>query len=200
MGNSGISFDATNKQFHLYNDRISYVMKVLRDGQLGQLYFGARLPETRDYGYFVDTEHYRPTTAYVFDNEYGFSREHLRQEYPSYGTTDFREGAVEIAQKDGSHITDFRYVSHEIAAGKPKLAGLPATYVESADEAETLKITLRDEKIGVDLVLSYTIFRDFDAIARNAYFVNHGQETVDLTRAMSLSLDLPDADYDCGKG
>ena len=93
----GISFDATNQQFHLYNDRISYIMKVLRDGHLGQLYFGARLPEDRDYGHFVHTDYYRPTSAYVFDNEYGFSREHLRQEYPSYGTTDFREGAVEIA-------------------------------------------------------------------------------------------------------
>ena len=94
----GISFAAATQQFHLYNDRISYVMKVLRDGHLGQLYFGARLPEDRDYGHFVHTDYYRPTTAYVFDNEYGFSREHLRQEYPSYGTTDFREGAVELAQ------------------------------------------------------------------------------------------------------
>ena len=192
----GISFDATNQQFHLYNDRISYIMKVLRDGHLGQLYFGARLPEDRDYGHFVHTDYYRPTSAYVFDNEYGFSREHLRQEYPSYGTTDFREGAVEIAQPDGSHITDFCYVSHEIVAGKPKLQGLPATYVEEDEEADTLLVTLRDEKTGVELVLSYTIFRDFDAIARNARFVNRGNETVALTRAMSLAIDLPDADYD----
>ena len=84
----GISFDATNQQFHLYNDRISYIMKVLRDGHLGQLYFGARLPEDRDYGHFVHTDYYRPTSAYVFDNEYGFSREHLRQEYPSGGYYD----------------------------------------------------------------------------------------------------------------
>ena len=28
----GISFAAATQQFHLYNDRISYVMKVLRDG------------------------------------------------------------------------------------------------------------------------------------------------------------------------
>ena len=70
----GISFAAATQQFHLYNDRISYVMKVLRDGHLGQLYFGARLPEDRDYGHFVHTDYYRPTTAYVFDNEYGFSR------------------------------------------------------------------------------------------------------------------------------
>lgn len=192
----GISFAAATQQFHLYNDRISYVMKVLRDGHLGQLYFGARLPEDRDYGHFVHTDYYRPTTAYVFDNEYGFSREHLRQEYPSYGTTDFREGAVELAQPDGSHITDFCYVSHEVVAGKPKLPGLPATYVEADDEADTLLVRLRDEKTGVELVLSYTIFRDFDAIARNAYFINKGSETVALTRAMSLAIDLPDADYD----
>lgn len=46
----GISFDATNQQFHLYNDRISYIMKVLRDGHLGQLYFGARCRKTATTG------------------------------------------------------------------------------------------------------------------------------------------------------
>lgn len=46
----GISFAAATQQFHLYNDRISYVMKVLRDGHLGQLYFGARCRKTATTG------------------------------------------------------------------------------------------------------------------------------------------------------
>ena len=39
----GISFAAATQQFHLYNDRISYVMKVLRDGHLGHAHRRARV-------------------------------------------------------------------------------------------------------------------------------------------------------------
>ena len=46
------------------------------------------------------------------------------------------------------------------------------------------------------LVLLYTIFREESAIARSARFENMSQKSVQISRAMSLSLDLPDCDYD----
>ena len=189
-----IEYNSESRQFHLFNDRISYIFKILRNNQLGQLYFGKKVP-LKDYGYlFEDSK--RSTSANVFKDEYGFSLEHIRQEYPAYGATDFRQAAYEIIQPNGSRITNFTYVSHAIKSGKPKLKGLPATYVENEAEAQTLEIVLRDELIDVEIVLSYTIFKDFDAIARNVKFINRGQETQHLTRALSLNLDLPDADYD----
>ena len=189
-----ISYNNEQQQFHLCNDRISYVMKILRNNQVGQLYFGKRVPD-ENYGHLVE-ECYRPTTAYVFENEYGFSLEHIKQEYPSYGSTDFRMPAFEILQQNGSRITNFTYVSHQIYNGKPELKGLPATYVENENEAETLEILLRDELINVDMILRYTIFKNFDSIARSVQFINRSHQNVHLTRAMSLSLDLPDSDYD----
>ena len=191
-----IQFDNLHKQFHLCNDSVSYIFKVLRNGHLGQLYFGRRLPLDRDYGYLQDLVHYRPMSAQAYEGEYTFSLEQIKQEYPSYGTTDFREGAVEVAQQDGSRLSDFCYVSHEIVAGKPALSGLPATYAEQPEEAETLLITLQDARTGVELVLSYTIFAEEAAIARSAWFRNNGSQVVRLNRAMSLSLDMPDADFD----
>ncbi len=191
----GIVFNEKTGEFHLYNDRISYLMRILRNGQLGQLYLGRRIPQREDHGYLLENR-YRPVSAYVFDDEYSFTLEHLKQEYPAYGTTDFRMPALEICQPDGSRITDFRYVSHEISKGKPALDGLPATYTESEDEAETLKIVLRDTLLNVELTLLYTIFRDVDGIARSARFENKGQEAYQITRAMSLSLDLPDDGYE----
>ncbi|MFC2767772.1 MAG: alpha-galactosidase [Mitsuokella sp.] len=197
----GIQYDAKHQVFHLCNDRISYLLAVLRNGQLGQLYFGSRLPAAgempkgHDYTYLFEGVK-RATSSYVYEGDFTFSLEHVRQEYPAYGTTDYRMPAFEIRQEDGSRITDFVYASHEIMDGKPKLQGLPATYAERADEAQTLAITLRDEKIDAELVLSYTIFRDFDAIARHACFQNNGSADLDITRAMSLSIDLPDADYE----
>lgn len=190
----GILFNEKTGEFHLYNNTISYMMKILRNGQMGQLYFGKRVALREDYGYLVENR-YRPVSAYVYDDEYSFSLEHLKQEYPSYGTTDFRMPALEITQQNGSRITDFKYVSHRIYKGKPGLKGLPATYVESEDEANTLEITLRDELLKVDLILLYTIFQNENAIARSARFENRAGEGYQITRAMSLCLDLPDDEY-----
>lgn len=104
--------------------------------------------------------------------------------------------AVEVKQPNGSTVTNFRYRSHRIYAGKPRLAGLPATYVEDDGEATTLEILLQDDVIDVELTLTYTIFNDFDAIARSVRFANHSDQDYQLSTAMSMNLDLPDDDYD----
>ncbi len=191
----GIIFQENTGEFHLYNGQISYLMKILRNGQLGQLYFGKKIPPKEDYGYLLENR-YRPASAYVFDNDYSFSLEHLKQEYPAYGTTDFRMPALEILQPNGSRITDFQYVSHKIYKGKPALKGLPATYTESEEEADTLELLLRDELLQIEMTLVYTIFRQENAIARSVRFENKGTAACQITRAMSLSLDLSDADYE----
>lgn len=191
----GIIFNESSKEFHLYNQQISYIMKIMRNGQMGQLYFGKRVPHKENYDYLTENA-YRPVSAYVYEDEYSFSLEHLKQEYPSYGTSDFRMPAVEILQSNGSRITDFKYVSHKIYGGKPKLEGLPATYTEADDEADTLELLLRDELLGVELTLLYTIFQKENAIARSVRFENRSKEEYQLTRAMSLCLDLPDKDYE----
>lgn len=190
----GIVWHEQVKEFHLFNEEISYVMKILPNGQLGHLYFGQRVPLDADYSYLVETC-YRPTTAYVFPGVGGLSLEHVRQEYPAYGTTDFRMPAYELLQSNGSRITDFVYVSHKITQGKPRLEGLPATYTEKPEEASTLAIRLRDELLQVEIVLSYTIFSQLNVISRSVEFSNQGETTCYLNRAMSMSLDLPDRDY-----
>src|SRR5699024_3217011 len=97
---------------------------------------------------------------------------------------------------NGSTISQFEYQSHRIFSGKPALDGLPATYVEQKDEAETLEITLADSVTNVELVILYTIFKNENAIARSARIQNKGSEKLHLTTAMSLSLDLPDSNYE----
>lgn len=191
----GIIYQKESGEFHLYNDRISYVMKILKNGQIGQLYFGKKVPQKESYGYLIENA-YRPCSSYVYEGAYDFSLEHLRQEYPSYGTTDYRMPALEIAQENGSRITNFAYVSHRIYAGKPQLKGLPATYTEAKEEADTLEILLKDPVLDVEMTLLYTIFNKENAIARSVRFENVGEKTHQITTAMSMCLDLPDADYD----
>lgn len=190
-----IIYNEKTREFHLCNGEISYLMKVMRNGQMGQLYFGRRVPCKDNYDYLTEYSS-RSTSAQVYENEGAFSLEYLKQEYPSYGTTDFRMPAVEIRQENGSTITNFVYQSHRIYKGKPKLNGLPATYTESEDEADTLEIVLKDELIQVEMTLLYTIFQRENAIARSVRFKNVGDEACHINTAMSLCLDLPDDDYE----
>ena len=55
----------------------------------------------------------------------------------------------------------------EIMDGKPKLQGLPATYTESEEEAQTLCVKLKDEVTGVVLELLYRIFAQGGIVARS---------------------------------
>lgn len=191
---ANIIFHEDTKTFHLYNQKVSYIIQVLENGHLGQLYYGKKIHDKSDFSYLVE-KYPRPMTSYIYEDDRTFSLEHIRQEYPVYGTTDYRHPAVEVLQENGSRISDFRYQSHEISEGKPKLAGLPATYTEDDEEAKTLCVTILDPVTQVKAELLYTIFDGEAAIARSVKFCNEGTEPVHLLSAMSLSIDLPDKDY-----
>ena len=190
-----IVFHEKNRTFHLFNDKISYIMAVLPNGQMGQLYFGKRIHQREDYSYLLEMMA-RPMGSYVFESDRTLSLEHVKQEYGVYGSTDYRCPAVEILQENGSRISDFCYKSHTVSGGKPKLKGLPATYTESDSEAETLTLVLEDKVTGIELELLYTLFAGSGIIARSARFLNCGKKPVHLLKAMSLCMDLPDHDYD----
>ena len=190
-----ISVNVEQNTFHLYNNEISYIMTVLPNGQMGQLYFGRRVHDREDYSYLLEMRS-RPMSSCVFDTDKSFSMEHIRQEYAVFGTTDYRIPAMEILQKNGSRISEFLFHDYRIENGKPKLPGLPATYTEDENEAQTLIVGLEDPLTQIRLELFYTIFEKGGVIARSARFINNGVEDVHLTTAMSLCMDLPDSDYD----
>ncbi len=188
-----IIWHKTSKQFHLYNGKISYIIGVLPSGELGNLYFGKRIHDKDDFSYVV-YKGLQASTAVDPDTE-SYSMEMNCQEYPSFGTTDFGTQAFEVEMANGSRVSNFVYKSHEIFAGKRGLNGLPATYADE-NEAMTLEVTLEDEVAEMTLVLSYTIFDKYSAIARHAVFTNNGKNDVRLTRALSVCVDLPDQNYE----
>lgn len=191
-----ILFNEQSRTFHLTNDKISYIMTVLPNGHLSQVYFGKKVHDKADFSYLIQSCA-RPTTSYISEEFHNIiSLSHIRQEYPVYGTSDYRQPAIEICQTNGSKISDFHYQSHSISNGKPKLENLPATYTENDDEALTLTIHLQDPVTLVEIDLLYTIFAQNGIIARSAKIYNQGKDDVHLTTAMSLCLDLPDCDYE----
>ena len=85
---AAIIVNEQNRQFHLTNGRISYIIKADEQGTLLSLYFGKAVPDREDFGYLIELAH-RPTSTCRIDGDLHYSLEHLRQEYPEYGTGDY---------------------------------------------------------------------------------------------------------------
>lgn len=188
-----IVWHKSSGQFHLYNDRISYIFAVSPSGELSNIYFGKKIHDKTDMSY-VQMRVGMPQLVVDSDTE-SYSMEINRQEYPSFGTTDFGTQAFEVEMANGSRISSFVYKTHKIFKGKKGLSGLPATYADES-EAMTLEVELVDSVAEMTLILSYTIFERYASIARHAVFINKGSSQVKLTRALSCCLDLPDQNYD----
>ena len=190
-----IVFHPQSRTFHLYNACISYIFKVLPSGHLGQLYCGKALRDRPDFDHLFETAP-RAMAACFFDDDTAYSLEHIRQEYAVCGAGDTRLPALDARMADGSRLLDPQYQSHAVTPGKPPIEGLPATYTEQDDEADTLTVMLADPLAGVTVTLFYTVFAQLPAIARHAEIACTGENPVSLDRAMSLCLDLPDSDYE----
>lgn len=190
-----IIYNEKTREFHLYNQEISYIIKILDNDQTGQLYYGKRLTHREDFGHLFEYA-MRDMSPYAFEGNSTFSLENIKQEYPTFGCGDMRFPAYEIERENGSHVVEFVYKEHKIYNGKPKLEGLPATYVESDDEAQTLELVLEDASIGTKIILLYTIYEAFPGITRSVRFECDSDEKITLLSAMSACVDLPDKDYE----
>jgi alpha-galactosidase len=175
-----------DRQLHLASGRLSYVLGIHENGALGLLHVGAPLATGRSYRHLAG----RPFR--------GFSNrpdEPVALECPTPGSGDYRAPGLVVEQPDGSTVLELAYAGHRILAGKSGLAGLPSTYVEADDEAETVEIDLRDARTGIVATLAYTVFRDVPAIARSLRVRNDGEAAVTLRTAMSAVLDLADDNW-----
>lgn len=184
-----ITFDREAHLFHIRTPHTSYIMDIVSGGWLRHLYWGARLEHWHGAAAMPMMDRsFAPNPADT-PSDRRFSLDTLAQEYPAYGNSDMREPAVRVAQEDGSRITDLRYVSYDIVPEKKKLPGLPAVYADQT-AAETLEITLRDAVTGLEVVLSYAVLADSDAIMRSVWFTNRGLRAVTLERALSACIDI----------
>ncbi|WP_396953733.1 alpha-galactosidase [Neobacillus mesonae] len=180
--------------FHLYNQRVSYLIQIVHGKYLAHLYWGKRVHTIQPNSILsFKGRAFSPMTE---SKDPSFSLDTLPQEYPAFGNGDFRSPAYQIKTNDGTTITGFNYDSHEIFQGKPQLKGLPAAYVEEDHEAETLVITMVDSKLGIGLHLYYTIYRELDVIARSASFEHLGSNEVEIHKCMSMSVDFHHSDWD----
>ncbi|PTQ82713.1 alpha-galactosidase [Trichococcus patagoniensis] len=189
-----IKFNKQDNTFHLTNGRISYCFGVEKERYLMHQYFGKGVKEYRgsNQAFMYD----RGFCSNPIPTDRTFSLDALPQEFPDMNQGDFRNPAYVIQTGDGKRVSRFYYKSHEILPGKPSMEDLPAIYAEENSEAETLCIILADEVMEAEIHLYYTVFEDYDVICRHTEIVNLGKQELYVERLMSMSIDLPKADYD----
>ncbi len=189
-----ITFDEREKVFHLTTKNTSYIMKVAKEKYLSHVYWGRKIKTP-------DMENAQLNRFISFDavpdtKDRGYSLDFVCQEYPVGCGTDYRIPAVQAVFSDGSRAVELIYDSYKITSGKPKLKGLPATYIEDASEADTLEIVLTDTLKSMKVVLMYTAYNEIDAITRSVRIINESSEQILLEKVMSASVDYETSDYD----
>ncbi len=189
-----IHYDSRTDVFHLSNELVSYGFFLYRGLYPVHLYWGDRLssiiPE------HLYTPLIRSFSAYMGKDDFEFSLDFLPREFACFGHPDLRIPALEVLYPDGSSISNLTYKGHKILEGKPELQGLPATYVEKKEEASTLCLILRDDVWGLQVELLYTIYAKRRVITRSARYINRGKEPFYLKRALSMSIDFKESDFD----
>jgi len=186
----GINYFPENKLFVLDAAECTYAFLVHpRYERLVHLYHGAHLAGADVLKLFnYDTATRSQSTIPPGGNPQDGSLSNLPQEFSSFGCGDFRRPSAQVRTPDGFDAVDAKYVSHRIFRGKAELAGLPASFASEA-EAETLEVTLRDDVIKMEFVLSYGVFDRLPVIARSVRAVNMGETPVTVERLSSLTLD-----------
>lgn len=191
-----ILFDKNNKTFQLNTKTSSYIIKVFEEGYLLNLYYGAPIPET----YISGRECRRGSVSFSPSNPFvktpGFRPDTAPMEYGCNGAGDFRISALAVRNQNGDSVTDVRYMGHRIYDGKPEIPGMPSTYANTQDEAQTLEIDALDVVTGVKVTLYYTVFADLGVMTRRVRVTNTSEAALRVERVFSLCVDLPTMDYD----
>ena len=94
---------------------------------------------------------------------------------------EFGDGVKESAEKYqlwyqnkyGNSVSRLVYKDYEIKENEVSyIEGMPSLF-KGDKTAQTLEIIICDEAIGLEVVLSYTVFDEYDVILRNSKFINN---------------------------
>jgi len=184
-----ITYNEKDRIFQLNTKNTTYAFGFLSDFALVHIYYGEFIKNVR---FIPDELSYmeRLGSATECGMENIGCTDVLPMEFSTFGHADTRLPTLNLKYTDGTCVSRFYYRNHKIYAGKPKLQGLPATYVEKDDEADTLELELFDSVKKVSVTLIYTAYREIDAITRSMCVKNESKDNVFITRIMSASVDF----------
>ncbi|MDN6162149.1 MAG: alpha-galactosidase, partial [Atopostipes sp.] len=168
---------------------------IVEEKYLVHLYWGKKINnENLGYDYPQGKTSFLAHPEELVDEK--FSLGIVPQEYPGTDIGDYRESAYTYIDKDKIRANRLEYKSYSITKEKKELEGLPQTYLTDESQAETLEITLKDPFTGMESILSYTIFEDLPVITRSVKFTNTSNSKLELTKALSMSVDFVESDFE----
>ena len=187
-----ITYFEKERIFKLDTPNSSYVIGIVdKENFVGHVYYGKKLRDANiayllrtGEGPFVPSENNRERVSF-YDT--------FPMEYAGNGLGDYRRSSISVRTAGGHTAVSLFYVSHKIYAGKPGLAGLPATFGDE-NACETLELLCEDPVLGLKVTLLYTAFSDVDVITRSVRIENDG-EMLYLTKALSCSMDMDNRDF-----
>ena len=189
-----ITYNEQNRVFKLDTAYTSYCIGIVDDDNfVGHIYYGRKLTED-NLTYlmrtmenpFVPSKNNRDRTSFL---------DTFPMEYTGNDLGDYREGTLTVRTVGGHTAVSLSYISHRIYDGKATLEGLPATFGKDT-ECKTLELTCEDKILQMQVILSYSIFADSDAIARSVKIVNNGKEPIYLTKVLTACIDMDNEDYE----
>lgn len=192
-----IIYNPNKKIFSLHTQNTTYQMMVDQYGYLLHLYYGPKNNGLMDYA-LVYADRGFSGNPYVAGNDRTYSLDTLPQEYPTLGTGDYRNYALNIENSDGSECCNLKFSHYEIKKGKYSLKGLPVVWTDE-NKADTLEIVLKDSVSKIEVSLLYGALAEEDIITRSVIIRNTGKERVTLKKAAGACLDFISSDYDMVK-
>ncbi len=189
-----ITYQERNRIFKLDTVHTSYCIGIVdEENFVGHIYYGRKLTEDNlaylmrtEEPPYVPSENNRDRTSFL---------DAFPMEYTGSDLGDFREGTLEVRTMSGHTGVSLSYLSHRIYDGKEALSGLPATFGQDS-ECKTLELTCEDKILHLQVILSYSIFADSDAIARSVKIINNAKEPIYLTKVLTACIDMDNDDYE----
>ena len=137
-----ITYFEKERIFKLDTPASSYVIGIVdKENFVGHVYYGKKLRDANiayllrtGEGPFVPSENNRERVSF-YDT--------FPMEYAGNGLGDYRRSSISVRTAGGHTAVSLFYVSHKIYAGKPGLAGLPATFGDE-NACETLELLCED--------------------------------------------------------
>lgn len=189
-----IIYNPNKRIFSLHTKNTTYQMMVDQYGYLLHLYYGSVNYGLMDYA-LVYADRGFSGNPYVAGADRTYSLDTLPQEYPTLGTGDYRNYALNIENSDGIECCNLKFSHYEIKKGKYSLKGLPAVWADE-NKADTLEIVLKDSVSKIEVSLLYGVLAEEDIITRSVIIRNTGEERVTLKKAAGACLDFVSGDFD----
>ncbi|HOE09731.1 MAG TPA: glycoside hydrolase family 36 N-terminal domain-containing protein, partial [Treponemataceae bacterium] len=191
-----IAFYEKEGVFKLDTKNTTYALGLIDNEKfIAHVYYGKKLAqEDRDLQYLARINEH-PFIPSVNGRDRLSFLDSYPSEYAGHGTGDFRDSAVQIKSNSGHSAVSFTYKTHRMYEGKDPLASLPSTFPGDS-RAQTLELICEDTSAGLEAVLCYSVFDDCDAVIRSVRIKNISKEKIQITKCMSLCLDMDNDDFE----